>query len=167
MRMTSSREWMPPDVACEVMEQLKWERGASAVFRRVCKGWRDVHDQCLRHLSVNARLRINSARRFNSALMKSRFILRFQRVHKIDVRGDPLHRAAVAGVCRAADKWLRALAGLTDLTSLDLCGCSQTTGCWRWLASLPSPTSTCTAVAKCQRTGCEHWPVSPPSPLST
>jgi hypothetical protein len=44
MGMPSSWEWLPPDVAGEVMEQLKWERGASAVFRTVCKGWQDAHD---------------------------------------------------------------------------------------------------------------------------
>ena len=67
MGMTSSWDWMPPEVAGEVIEQLKWERGATAVFRRVCKGWRDAHDQCVRHLRLNAWMRI-SARRFNSAL---------------------------------------------------------------------------------------------------
>jgi hypothetical protein len=70
---------MPPNVAEEVLDQLQWERGASAVFRRICKGWRDAHDQCLLHLSVNAR-------QFNSALPMSRFILRFQRANQIEVR---------------------------------------------------------------------------------
>ena len=36
---------MPPDVAGEVMDHLKWDRRASAVFRKICKGWRDSHDE--------------------------------------------------------------------------------------------------------------------------
>jgi hypothetical protein len=58
---------MPPDVVGEVLEQLKWERGASAVFRRVvCKGWQDAHVQRVRHMTVNVLP-------FNSAHMMSRF----------------------------------------------------------------------------------------------
>jgi hypothetical protein len=51
--MGSPWEQMPLDVAAEVIEHLKWDRGASAVFRRICKEWRDAHDQIVRmfHLS--------------------------------------------------------------------------------------------------------------------
>jgi hypothetical protein len=104
--------------------QLKWERGASGVFRRVCKGRRNLHDQCVRRLSVDACLNVN-ARRFNSALMMSRFVLRFQKVNEIDVRGDPLHCPAIAVVGSGAEKWLRALASLTALTSLNLQQCRE------------------------------------------
>jgi hypothetical protein len=51
-QMGSLWERMPPDVAGEVMEQLKWDRGASAVFRKVCKGWRDSHDERVTSLKV-------------------------------------------------------------------------------------------------------------------
>jgi hypothetical protein len=49
------------------------------------------------------------------------FILRFQRVQKIDVRrfGDTPHQPGIADVGSDAEKWLRALAGLTALTDLD------------------------------------------------
>ena len=142
---TSSWEWMPPDVTEEVMEQLKWERPASGVFRSVCKGWRDAHDQCVRHLSVNACLSVNT-RRLNSALMMSRFILRFQRVQEIDVRGDP----AVPGICIDGDKWLRALAGLTGLTILNLALCDRVSNDGlRALGGLTALTSL--DLTRCQR----------------
>jgi hypothetical protein len=57
--------------------------------------------------------------------MMSRFILRFQRAKQIDVRGDPLDRPDMAVVGSGADKWLRALAGLTGLTSLNLKQCRE------------------------------------------
>ena len=38
------------------------------------------------------------------------------------------------------------------------------TGCGHLLASLPSPTSTCGGVRKCQTTGCRHLLASLPSP---
>jgi hypothetical protein len=43
---------MPPDVAGEVLDNLKWDRGASVVFRKVCKGWRDAHDDRATRLNV-------------------------------------------------------------------------------------------------------------------
>jgi hypothetical protein len=43
---------MTPNVAGEVMEQLKWNRGASGVFRQTCKGWRYAHDQSVIRLTV-------------------------------------------------------------------------------------------------------------------
>jgi hypothetical protein len=44
---------MTIDAAGEViMEKLKWDRGASGVFRQTCKGWRDAHDQSVIRLSV-------------------------------------------------------------------------------------------------------------------
>jgi hypothetical protein len=124
----SSWKWMSPDVAGEVMDQLKWERRASAVFRRVCKGWRDAHDQGVLRLQLNSRDRLNSAK-------LSRFMLRFQRVKEMDMCGDLNHpiddeclRALVgltaliglnSRYCgRVSDDGLRALAGLTALTSL-------------------------------------------------
>ena len=103
MGMTSSWEWLPLDVAEEVMELSRWERGPSGVFRSVCKGLRDAHDQCVRHLRLNARLSANS-RRLNSALMLSRFMLRFQRAKQIDMRGDPLYYPDIADVGFGADK---------------------------------------------------------------
>lgn len=122
MEMTSSWEWLPPDVAEEVMEHIQREKGASAVFRRVCKRWRDAHDICVRHLSVNARRRVNvNASRSDLARMISRFVLRFQRVNEIDVHGGALHYFDNYDV----EKWLRALAGLTALTDLNLCGCNE------------------------------------------
>ena len=125
MEMSSSWKRMPPDVAREVLERLKWERQASGVFRRVCKGWRDTHDQCVRHLSVSAHLSVNT-HQFDSALMMSRFLLRFRRVNEMDVRGD---RFCLPGMAEEegsdADKWLRALFSLTALTTLNLGFCKQ------------------------------------------
>jgi len=118
---------MPPDVAEEVIVQLKWERGASAVFRRVCKGWRDAHEQCALRLSVNACLSMSDCR-FNYAKMMSRFIMRFQRINEIVmVRGPLVGHPAGSVECSGADKWLQALAGLTALTSLDLQECWEVT----------------------------------------
>ena len=187
---------MSPDVAGEVMEQLEWERLASGVFRRVCKGWRDAHDQCVRYLSVNARLSADALMmmwtpRFNSSrMMMNRFILRFQRVQRIDIRGsgDPPHRPFVGD----ADKWLWALDGLTALTSLDLHGCRQVSddglrelagftaltylnlvGCHQvsdiGLQALANLTVLITLDLSdcdraCQTTGCRHWPASLPTP---
>jgi hypothetical protein len=74
---------MPSYVAAEVMERLKWAREASGVFRIVCKEWRDTHDKCVRHLSVNPRRLSVDYPQLNSAPMMSRFISRFQRVHEI------------------------------------------------------------------------------------
>jgi hypothetical protein len=135
---TSSREWMPPEVTGEVMEHMKWERQASAIFRRVCKGWRDTHDQCVRRLSVNARLSVD-APRFNVALMLSRSILRFQRVHEIEVRDDPLRFTGAAVVGSSTDKLFGALAGLTALTRLDLKQCRKVSN--NGLQALASPTA--------------------------
>ena len=170
------------------MELSRWERGASGVFRRVCKGWRDAHDQCVRDLSLNARLSANS-RRLNSALMLSRFMLRFQRAKQIIVRGDPLYYPDIADVGFGADKWLRALAGLTALTDLNLQQCEQVSddglraligltaltdlelgGCYhvsdnglRALGSLTALTTLSLAgCEECQTTGCGRWPGSPP-----
>eukprot|EP00242_Pyramimonas_sp_CCMP2087_P011984 CAMPEP_0198205700 /NCGR_PEP_ID=MMETSP1445-20131203/9236_1 /TAXON_ID=36898 /ORGANISM="Pyramimonas sp., Strain CCMP2087" /LENGTH=94 /DNA_ID=CAMNT_0043878097 /DNA_START=19 /DNA_END=300 /DNA_ORIENTATION=- len=36
-KMRSSWTHLPPDVAGEVMAHLKWDGGASAVFRKICK----------------------------------------------------------------------------------------------------------------------------------
>jgi len=115
---TSSWEWMPPDVAGEVMELLKWEREASGVFRSICKGWRDAHDQRVRHLSVSARPSAN-------VIMRSRFISRFLRAKQIRVRGDSLYYPAVVEEGCGADKWLWAMAGLTALTELNLKQCRE------------------------------------------
>jgi hypothetical protein len=118
---TSSWEWMPPDVAEKVLEQLKLKWGASAVFQRVCKRWQDAHDQSVRHLRLNTR-------RFNSALMMRRFLLRFQGLNEIDVRdNEPHYRPAVAVEGIGADGWLGigGLAGLTALTRLSLKPCQQ------------------------------------------
>jgi hypothetical protein len=175
---------MPPDVAAEVMGQLKWEKGASTTFRRVCKGWRDVHDQRLRQLSV-ADCRLNSAELSRSV---SRFVRRVWEIVSVD--GDTLHPAidtitsvggsgdeewlwALAGLTsltgislercprRVSDDGLRAVAGLTDLTDLKLENCRRVSddGLDRGAGhgpSLPSPPSTCLDVTKSQTTGCGH-----------
>jgi hypothetical protein len=52
--------------------------------------------------------------------MMSRFISIFQRVNEIDVRGDPIYCCAVSVVDSDADKWLRAVAGLTALPEGDV-----------------------------------------------
>jgi hypothetical protein len=100
---------MPTDVVVEVMEHLEWDRGASAVFRRICKGWRDAHDERVLRLILNG----------NS--LPSRFLVRmkFPRLKEIGVRVKPAPNHFV--LTFQADKWLGRLAGLTDLvTSLDL-----------------------------------------------
>jgi hypothetical protein len=152
------------------MEQLKWERQESGVFRRVCNGWRDAHDQCVRHLSVNTWLSANACR-FNSAIMMSCFILRFPRAKQMDVRGDPLHRPDVAEEGSGADKWHGCghwAASLASPTSTCVVAVKcQTTGCRNWAASLPSPASTCVVAGKWQTTGCRHLPASLPSPASS
>jgi hypothetical protein len=53
MAGTPSWERMPLDVAGEVMDQMKGDKEASAaVFRTVCIGWRDAHDQGVTRLNV-------------------------------------------------------------------------------------------------------------------
>jgi hypothetical protein len=76
--MGSLWERMPDDMAEEVMEQLKWDSGASKIFRQICKGWRDAHDQSVTRLSVT------------DDSLPSSFVLltRFQRVKEIRVRSD-------------------------------------------------------------------------------
>jgi hypothetical protein len=80
------------------------------VFRRVCKGWRVAHDQGVLRLQLNSRDRLNSAK-------VSRFMLRFQRVKEMDMCGDADH--PIGNEC------LRALVGLTTLTTLNLGYCGQ------------------------------------------
>ena len=72
---------MTPDVAGEVMEQLKWDRGASGVFRQACTGWRDAHDLSVVRLSVTRA----------SLPWSCKVGKRFPGVTEIGVRGaDPL-----------------------------------------------------------------------------
>ena len=75
-QMGSPWERMPPYVAEEVMEQLKWERGASVIFRKICKGWRDAHDQSVSRLSVTS----------DSLPSSFKMRTRFQRVKEIEAR---------------------------------------------------------------------------------
>ena len=102
---------MPLDVAGEVMEHLKWDRGASAVFRKTCKGWRDAHDQIVTRLSVTGNALPSSA------IERTRF----PRVKEIGVR---LHAGPHFLITFDDSMWLQTLlGGLTaHLTSLDLSG---------------------------------------------
>ena len=109
--MGSLWERMPPDVVEEVMEQLKGDRGASAVFRETCKGWRDAHDQRVTRLSGSDDM---------SVLRLSSFVLmtRFQRVKEIGVRFWSSPRFTNTFY---AKEWLRTFTSLTALiTSLNL-----------------------------------------------
>ena len=58
---------MTPDVAGEVMEQLKWDKKALAVFRQTCNGWRDAHDQTV------TRLRVTDNSQPPSVMLRTRF----------------------------------------------------------------------------------------------
>jgi hypothetical protein len=104
---TSSWEQMPPDMAGEVMQHLKWHRGASAVFRKICKEWRDTHDQRVTRLSVKG----------DSVRLSSLLAPRFPRVKDIRVRR---RKGARDAHVYYDEKWLRILADLTALTSLNL-----------------------------------------------
>ena len=99
---TSSWEQMSPDIAGEVMEHLKWDRGASAVFRKICQGWRDAHDQRVTRLSVTG----------NSSLQSSLILIgtQFPRVKEIEVRRPRGARDANAYYDDYNDNWLRTLA---------------------------------------------------------
>jgi hypothetical protein len=177
--MGSPWEQMPPDVVAEVIEHLKWDRGASAVFRRICKGWRDAHDERVLRLILNG------------DSLPSRFLVRmkFPRVKEIGVRVKPAPNHFV--LTFKADMWLGRLAGLTDLvTSLDLssrcyevtneglrilaglnlesCDQAVSDGEFQALAGFTaSPASTWGVAIMCRTTGCGHWPASLPSPAST
>jgi hypothetical protein len=109
---TSSWERMPPDMAEEVMEHLKWDKGASAVFRKICKGWRDAHDQRITLLNVTG----------DSLRLSSLLGTRFPRVKEIGVR---ISRVSCDANSYYDHKWLRTLADLTALTSLDLSNCEE------------------------------------------
>ena len=111
-QMESPWEHIPPDVAGEVMEQLKWDRGASAVFRKICKGWREAHDQSVTRLSVSG----------NSLPRNFVLRMRFPRVKEI---GVCLQSGAQSAHTFYNDQWLRTLTGITALTSLDLRYCEQ------------------------------------------
>jgi hypothetical protein len=112
----------------DVMEQLKWDRGVSAVFRRTCKGWQDAHDQRV--------VRLRVAGGFESRPWSDISNTRFPRVKEIQVFAHSeaqcpyvmAHVAARASLDAKGldgdDEWLKTLAGQTDLTSLDLRGCS-------------------------------------------
>jgi hypothetical protein len=110
--MGSPWERMPAYMAEEVMEQLKWDSGASKVFRQICKGWRDTLDQSVTRSSVTG------------DSLPSSFVLttRFQRLKEIVVRFESNPRFANIFY---NDDWLRTFASLTTLTSLDLTGCGQ------------------------------------------
>jgi hypothetical protein len=110
--MGSPWERMPADVAEEIMEHLKWDRGASEVIRQICKGWRDALDESVTRLSVTG------------DSLPSSFVLmtRFQRLKEIGVRFDSGPRFA-STFCD--EEWLRTFASLTTLTSLDLTDCEQ------------------------------------------
>ena len=128
--MGSPWEHLPTDVAREVMEHLKWDRGASEVFRQICKGWRDAHDRSVTRLSVTG-----------DSLPSSFVLTRFQRLKEIGVRFDPGPRVAstfsdnewlrtfasldLTGCEQVSDHGLHALGGLTTLTSLNLSNCRQ------------------------------------------
>jgi hypothetical protein len=116
---------MTPDMAGEVMEQLKWVRRASAVFRKMCKGWRDAHDQSVTRLTVS---------------LPGILMTRFPRVKDIGVRLLPhIHYTAHPSI---DGQWLRTLAGFTALTSLNLVGCREVSDCgMRALAGLIALTS--------------------------
>jgi hypothetical protein len=105
--MGSPWEHMPSDVVGEVMEQLKWDRVASAVFRKICKGWRDAQDESVTYLRMND----------DSPLGNFMLKIRFPRVKEIGV----VHRRSggtYVGHTFYNDQWLRTLAGLTALTYL-------------------------------------------------
>jgi hypothetical protein len=106
--MGSLWEHMPADVAGEVMEHLKWDRGASETFRQICKGWRGAHDQSVTRLRVTG------------DSLPSSFVLmtRFQRVKEIGVRFWSSPRFTNTFY---AKEWLRTFTSLTALiTSLNL-----------------------------------------------
>ena len=105
--MGSPWEHLPTDVAREVMEHLKWDRGTSEVFRQVCKGWRDSHDRSA------TRLRVTGDSLPSSCILMTRF----QILKEIGVRFD-------SGP-RFASTFQRTFASLTALTSLDLARCEQ------------------------------------------
>jgi hypothetical protein len=107
MQMGSPSAHIPPYVVGEVMEQLKWDRGASAVFRKICKGWREAHDQSVTRLSV-----IGDSLPGNFMLG-----MRFPRVKEIGVRRQS---GALYAHPFYNDQWLRTLASLTTFTSLNL-----------------------------------------------
>jgi hypothetical protein len=109
-------EHMPPDVAAEVMKNFKRNRYAvSAVFRKVCKGWRAIHDQRVTRLSVAAG---------DSLPSSDSMTTRFQRLKDIRVRRHT--DALFARTCVVDDQWLQKLAELAGLvTCLDLSHCSR------------------------------------------
>jgi hypothetical protein len=122
---------MPPDVAGEILMHLQWDRGASAVFRKTCKGWRDAHDQNVIRLSV---LR---------ASLPWSYVLRtrFPGVIEIRVRGDTHLNPSFAPTFYD-DDWSRTFDGLTALTDLNLSECRNfTDGGLHSLAGLVALTS--------------------------
>eukprot|EP00242_Pyramimonas_sp_CCMP2087_P001278 CAMPEP_0198229078 /NCGR_PEP_ID=MMETSP1445-20131203/113933_1 /TAXON_ID=36898 /ORGANISM="Pyramimonas sp., Strain CCMP2087" /LENGTH=327 /DNA_ID=CAMNT_0043909519 /DNA_START=216 /DNA_END=1199 /DNA_ORIENTATION=- len=128
-KMGSPWEHIPPDVAGEVMEQLKWDRGASAVFRKICKGWRDAHDESVTRLTVSG----------NPLPGNFMLRMRFPRVKDIGVRPQS---GARFGHTLYNDQWLRTLTGLTGLTSIDLTSCQEVSdNGLRTLAGLTTLTS--------------------------
>jgi hypothetical protein len=90
---------MTLDVAGEVLEQLKWDRGASGVFRQTCRGWRDGHDRSVIRLSVTR----GSLPWRTICMMRNRF----PGVTEIEVRGKS------SAISSCGDKWVRTFAGLT------------------------------------------------------
>jgi hypothetical protein len=145
---------VPPYVAEEVMEHLKW--GASVVFRKMCKGWRDAHDQSVTRLRVAGNSLPSSA--IDGTI--------FPRVKELEVRFHPI-LLGVKTFCIVSnsfaitfvdENWLQTLAGLlAHHTSLDLTACVEVMDCaHHWPASLPSPASTWHIVIKCPMLDCSH-----------
>jgi hypothetical protein len=128
---------MPPFVAGEVMEQLKWDRRASAVFRKICKGWRDAHDQSVSCLVVKD----NSL----PGILRTRF----PRVKEIRARLLP-GRSSFVVHPSLDDRWWRTLTSLTALTSLNLVGCREVSDDgMRALAGLATLTSL--SLSRCEK----------------
>jgi len=98
---------IPQFVVSGVMDQLQWERAASATFRLVCRGWQHAHDGRL------PALRITDMLESSHCLLEG-----FNGVKTLNLRG-----------CKnMTDEGLsRLMLPLTALTSLSLSACSELT----------------------------------------
>ena len=123
---------IPEYVVAGVMEHLRWETGASALFRSVCKGWQHSHDGLLPALRVRrstvTTATTNAINAYTSVTTTTTTTIRFQHSYSCCWKRFSGIRTLSLRECEAVtNEALLSLSALTALTALDLKRCHQVT----------------------------------------
>jgi Leucine-rich repeat (LRR) protein len=115
---------LPEYVFEAVVKHVQGDRGASGVFRRVCRAWREAHDRLLTELTP---------KRSDEVVAVARRLDIFGGLQTLDFTDSPISgydanaMSSLTGLtslrlcsCSVTNKRVLALAGLTGLTFLDL-----------------------------------------------